>query len=432
MVKNYYIILKQIKNIRFYKLEMLGDISPSFCSPSFYIDGNILWKDIIKKLHGAIYQQCDYQVKVNGKRKGLFLFSANYSKRNDLKKKFDNVSSLVEDKITVVSKNTYIKKDIREVCLLLFVWIFQLRKVKTGIKIKIQYALELLHAYYNFINIKNIIDNYEKDLKMVLTYTDVHSIDALVTKYANYRKITTVTIQHAIYNFNPNMIGQDLDNTWQIIMSRSKYLLAYGPKVKYDAKILHHKGTVIPVGNPRNIEEEIVIGFNKKNTNTFLILLNGNIDTKVQNKHNVELIEFGNCIANKYNLNYIIRKHPQDNTKYKIKDAKYFMGYSNNKKDISEILNKIDFVIGGNSNAIAELLYYGVLVFRYSYLGDDFYYGIWWNIFKNLVDLTGLVEKFLNDKNYYNKLIIKTKNMLFEKGDVSKNYISFFEKILNK
>ena len=50
MVKNYYIILKQIKNIRFYKLEMLGDISPSFCSPSFYIDGNILWKDIIKKL----------------------------------------------------------------------------------------------------------------------------------------------------------------------------------------------------------------------------------------------------------------------------------------------------------------------------------------------------------------------------------------------
>ena len=108
------------------------------------------------------------------------------------------------------------------------------------------------------------------------------------------------------------------------------------------------------------------------------------------------------------------------------------MGYSNNKKDISEILNKIDFVIGGNSNAIAELLYYGVLVFRYSYLGDDFYYGIWWNIFKNLVDLTGLVEKFLNDKNYYNKLIIKTKNMLFEKGDVSKNYISFFEKILNK
>ena len=95
MVKNYYIILKQIKNIRFYKLEMLGDISPSFCSPSFYIDGNILWKDIIKKLHGAIYQQCDYQVKVNGKRKGLFLFSANYSTRNDLKKKFDNVSSLV-------------------------------------------------------------------------------------------------------------------------------------------------------------------------------------------------------------------------------------------------------------------------------------------------------------------------------------------------
>ena len=74
MVKNYYIILKQIKNIRFYKLEMLGDISPSFCSPSFYIDGNILWKDIIKKLHGAIYQQCDYQVKVNGKTKGLSLF----------------------------------------------------------------------------------------------------------------------------------------------------------------------------------------------------------------------------------------------------------------------------------------------------------------------------------------------------------------------
>lgn len=34
--------------------------------------------------------------------------------------------------------------------------------------------------------------------------------------------------------------------------------------------------------------------------------------------------------------------------------------------------------------------------------------------------------------NYYNELIIKTKNTLFEKGDVSQNYISFFEKILNK
>ncbi len=432
MVKNYYRILKQIKNIRFYKLETLGDISPVFYSPSIFIDENILWKDTIKKLHGAIYQQCDYQVKINGKKKGLFLFSANYSTRNDLKRKFDNVSSLIEDKIIVLPKNTYIKKNMKEVYLLLFIWLFQLRRVKTRIKNKIQYVLELLNAYYNFCSIKSIIDNYEKDLKMVLTYTDIHSIDALVTGYSNYKKIITVTIQHALYNLNPKITGQDCDSSGQITMSRSKYLLAYGPKVKYDARILHYKGHVVPVGSPQNIDNKIEPGFNKKDTDTFLILLDGNISTKEQNKFNVKLIEFGDYIANKYNLNYIVRKHPQDNTKYKITNIKHFLGYSNSKNDISEILNKTDFVIAGNSSAIGELLYYGLLVFRYSYFDEDICYGIWWNSFKNLDGLIDLTGKFLNDKNYYNELLTKTKNALFEKGDVAQNYISFFEKILNK
>lgn len=428
MIRNYNAILDDVRKIRFWGLKELGDIAPCFYAPSRYLDESVEWKEMFQKIGNIRDKVCRYNVRCKGKKKVLFLFSACYAGRRDYKKAFTNVTGLFDDKIVVTPNKKCLAKT-PGAFLLGAVWMIQMSKVKTSMKNKLMYIYELLVAYYNYLQIRDVINQNRKSIKMVFTYTDMHNIDSLVTMYANRLGIKTVTLQHGAINTNIKIRGTDADSSGAFTMSKSRYMLMYGSQsVSYGKQLGINEKKLISVGCAKNINDVCGNGLKQATQGVFAIVLDGRCQYNDEEICvNQGMITMGELLAEKYDMQFWVRRHPSDRYRYKIKSDK-FMGYNSNKTDISKLVQDIDFVVMGNSTAYCEFVYFMLPAFRYKYSDYDPYNEIKWDSFKKYEELENLVGLLMNNPEKVNYQMLETREYLYQKGDVKKNFVAFFEK----
>lgn len=282
-------------------------------------------------------------------------------------------------------------------------------------------TLHLLKAYIELEKLKSIVDNWNDSI--IVTFCDVHPVDAIVTQYVNRNGGTTVTLQHGHFNAK--------DRGWVFNQSLSDYFLLHGECAKMEAlESEHKKDGLIPVGMMN------FIGINRKkadfdvNNKCFALILNG----PGAMEDNEEFIRCANKFAKAHNMTYILRGHPAIalETYESIINDDYLERISNKQETIENLLQKVQFVMVGNSTVFIESLYLGKLTLRYVGKSQDIYEKIKWCVFHNMDELNKLYERSIADVDGLKRKINDTTKWLCSDGNIGENYRKVFEDIRRK
>lgn len=248
---------------------------------------------------------------------------------------------------------------------------------KSGIKLTFK---QLLFIYLDLIILYSMGENFAKSLKCraMVVLCDAWYMEAAIIASMNRRKVTTVSLQHAIFKEKGNLTVKDDLNYNGLIV---KYMLTWGDVTK---KMIeeNNRCTTINCGSPLLHEEECdftkgVIG----------IVFDG-ISYK---DYNMRILKLILKLAQKYSLKIKIRKHPNDNF-----DNYYFKDDSV-KWDSN--LDDCEIIIGHLSTMLVEYMFKNkkVLCYKEDQTILDFSEEI---IFENYEDLE---EKFnCNETHDYN------------------------------
>lgn len=282
-------------------------------------------------------------------------------------------------------------------------------------------TLHLLRAYIELEKFMRIVKDVGNHI--VVTFCDVHPVDAIITQYVNLNGGTTVTLQHGHFNA--------MDRGWVFNQSRSDYFLLHGEYAKQEAiQSEHNEKGLVPVGMLNFID----VGrrdfeLDRSNRN-FALILNG----PGAKEDNEGFILCANEFARVHNMKYIVRAHPAVPVeRYEsIIDKNCMLEVSKKEESISTLFDKVQFVMVGNSTVFIEALYLGKLAFRYAGISQDIYERIKWCRFSNAEELNRVYNSNISDLNLLKKRVSDTVAQLCQDGDIGKNYKKFFEQISTK
>lgn len=282
-------------------------------------------------------------------------------------------------------------------------------------------ALHLIRAYIELKKFMRIVKDAGNHI--VVTFCDVHPVDAIITQYVNLNGGTTVTLQHGHFNA--------MDRGWVFNQSKSDYFLLHGEYAKKEAMQSEHdeKG-LVPVGmlNFIGVERK---DFNLDRSNqNFALILNG----PGAKEDNEGFILCANEFARVHNMKYIVRAHPAVpvETYESIIDKNCMLEVSKKEESISTLFDRVQFVMVGNSTVFIEALYLGKLVFRYAGISQDIYERIKWCQFSSVEELNVIYDSKISDLNLLKKRVSETTAQLCQDGDIGINYKKFFERITIK
>ena len=282
-------------------------------------------------------------------------------------------------------------------------------------------ALHLIRAYIELEKFKRLIKDVEEHI--VVTFCDVHPVDAIITQYVNLNGGITVTLQHGHFNA--------MDRGWVFNQSKSKYFLLHGEYAKQEAlQSDHYEEGLVSVGMMNFIgveRKDFSIDLSNRN---FALILNG----PGAKEDNEGFIMCANEFARAHNMKYIVRAHPAVPAEMyeAIIDKNYMFEVSRKDESIKNLFDRVQFVMVGNSTVFIEALYLGKLTFRYAGISQDIYEKVNWCRFCNIVELSEVYESSISDLDLLKEKVSDTIAQLCQDGNIGKNYKEFFERISTK
>lgn len=365
-----------------------------------------------------VFKVWKFDVKFSGKApRPAFIFSHAQSNRFDQLAKFQAVTNLFEDKAVLTAKEKM--KRINPFFVYIPIWYAQMKKIgyssiiKRGICYKLCETMGYVHEMELLIK-KGCCDK-------IVCFFDVTAADNLLVQKYSQRHFDTYTLQHGIINGSYDYI--------EYRCSHAKYFLAWGEYTKRMAtRYGMSENKIMIVGNVNHLlEEETDLKDRCTEPVYFAVCTNG-VLTKDNWKSNKTLIEMANCIAKKYKLRYFLKIHPCDDRKryMHLIDRDLCAEIVEKGTDIIDILKKVDFTICGNSTTFCDSIYYGIPSFRYIHSSDmrkDVCKGIRFGRVESLTELEKAITDRKKDPIKYDKELAKTRDLLFAKGNIRRNYV---------
>lgn len=240
-------------------------------------------------------------------------------------------------------------------------WWMVLRRCKMSLSQKMFALKELVRLWHFHQNIKDMIQQV-KDTKLLITYYDSLPEECFVVTLFKGMDVPTVTLQHGQFSAWRENIPENSGIEFRT--SASDYFLCWNRFTMDEAK---KEGV-----EPQKLVLAGIIGFlNSENlkckipgNNTFGVV----IGHPMFEEENRKLIESANILANKCNLKYWLKLHPNYDGNHfdDIVDQNCCLG--NMKKGIPMIdyANSVDFSIVGSSSVFVELVYLEHPTLRYS------------------------------------------------------------------
>lgn len=413
--------LYQLSKTSFYKLKGI-DIYPVMVAPMFMNEGKVEVRELYRLIKQAMFKNA-YENKQKGCSKQVFLFTSSYRGRKDYALMMDRVVHVNENYIYLksIEKKKNIEADGCQYLIYIIIWFIQMSKKNIPFMWRL---FIVIHLYYSFIEVKCIercLNN--RDVKTLVTFCDVHSVDALATQYFKKNGFTTVTLQHGHFNSK--------DRGWVFSCSKSDFFLTHGEFANREAeKCGVSKERLVPVGMMNYISSDKECESNGRESHIFGVLLNG----PGAADDNKGLLSLSNYFAKKYGYKYIIKSHPVlEISVYKnLIEDELLYGFAEKGISIAEFSKQVDFAFAGNSTVFMEFLFLEKMIFRYVGICQDIYEGIEEFRFMNKEDLDNIYSNCIKNPDMTIKNIIRVKDYLCQNGDIARNYREFFAMICQK
>jgi hypothetical protein len=386
---------------------------PAFC----FSNNSLSYRKLFKNTLSFILK---YGYKINDclNPKYLFCFTNSYGKRKDYISFFNKVKSLTCENVEI-NPYYHIRFNFKRIIsiVLLFIWIYQIKSTKLSYKARWYFCNQILLAYMDSNEIFDMLSNVLSNIRLAVTFCDVHSVDYMLTHRFKRIGIATATVEHGHFIAS-----------WQFGNSHSDYFLVHGEFAREQAiKSGLNPDNVIVVGMMQHIHEDTKQGEQPgSNTSIFGVFLNGS----AFEKDNAPILAYTNWLAKKFNLKYAVRYHPSLNrTAYtSLIDKSCLSNIDGNIGSVTDFAQKIEFVVLGTSTTFMELLRLAVPVFRFPNEEEDFYPTITEFNFKSYEELDVLYNTLKNEKEYFTKMILKASELLCPAGDAAPRYKSFFNR----
>jgi hypothetical protein len=389
--------------------------APAF---SFLILGNSLlsYRRLFKTTLSFILKH-GYKMNACLNPKYLFCFTNSYGKREDYISFFNKVKSLTQGNVEINPCYRIRFKFKRIISIvLLFIWIYQIKSTKLPYKTRWYFCNQILLAYMDSNEIFDMLSNVLSNIRLVVTFCDIHAIDYMLTHWFKRIGVPTATVEHGNY-----IAG------WHFGNSHSDYFLAHGEFAREQAIISGLKpDKVIVVGMMQHIHEDTTQWEQPSNTSIFGVFLN----SSAFEKDNATILGYVNWLAKKFNLKYAVRYHPALNRAAYISliDKSCLSSIDGNMGTVADFSRKIEFAVVGTSTTFMELLRLAVPVFRFPNEEEDFYPTITKLNFKSHKELDVLYNSLKNEKENFVKTIMQASEFLCPAGDAAHHYKAFFDR----
>lgn len=371
-------------------------------------------KDVIKSLFLVRNTTLGFDDKI------LFFESLEYMDRRAYRQMYEKVEECVEKKTIIrPRKQMGISKGLWKYLFLWLDWKRQLKRAVKDTRISWFLSLNLLKAYIELDKFRKELNGFEP--RVIVTFCDVHPVDAMVVQWAKINLIKTVTLQHGHFNAS--------DRGWVFSRSKSDFFFLQGEYARQEALLCGKSENGLIVAGMMNF-----IGSERKEIhpieiekNVFAVLLNG----PGAKEDNDGFLKCADDIAEKYGLKYVVRTHPNlSNQNYF--SSKYCCGESKQVESIEDLVGRTQFVLVGNSTMFIESLYIGGAAFRYKGLSQDIYDRIRWCAFNNITEFGIIYENCISHPDSFVEQVSKSVEQLCAPGNIASNYAKAFEKIVKE
>lgn len=410
-------LIEQINHIKFWGCKDIAFGTALSC----HLITRKLWKqNAMKDLAGRFMNVSNYKVVTNRESKVCFLLTSYNISRQDQTRMFENITDAMKNQMVIQSLSHNEESELTNIYLIL-IWYIQLERITIPDWQKKIIVMYMYHYLMEARKIFQLITKYKKQLKLVAVFDDIFPIDNLVVQMSKAIGIKTSTFHHGIINGSFKYI--------EYKYSPSDYFLAWGQYTKDMAVQFGMPEKKIKVLGPITMINRKQVKYQKTNFGIIGVLTRNTLGKKYSDD-NVEMLCIVNAFARKYNYRYRLRYHPSDNNSYKKyidTDLCINISYSKGKEDtLDNFLKTVDFVICANSSVFADALIKGKMAFRYipdREKKEDVCRGIKFGKIATLAQLEDIFNSYKEDSN---KEIEKISNYIFQLGDITKNYLDFF------
>jgi hypothetical protein len=395
------------------------DIGELLAAPisCFLYNSSLSYKGLLKNVLSYVLRY-GYQMNTNQKQKYLFCFTNSYGTRKDNISAFTKVKSLTVENVEI-NPHYHIRFSFKRIVsiMLLFVWMSQTKSTKLPYKARWHFCNQILLAYIDSNEIFNMLSGILPNIRLVVTFCDVHPVDYLLTHRFRRMGIPTTTVQHGHY----------IAAGWPYGNSHSDYFLVHSEFARGQAIRSGLKpDNVIVVGMMQHIHENIELHEDSSCNSVFGVFLNG---SSFEEKDNTEILAHANRLAKEFNLKYAVRYHPGLNRAAYIPliDKSCLSDIDGNAGSVVDFARKIEFALMGTSTIFMELLRLAVPTFRLP-SEEDGYPTITEFNFKSYEELVVLYNRLKDERQCFTETIIQTSKFLCPAGDAAPRYKAFFDR----
>jgi hypothetical protein len=393
------------------------NISELLAAPAFSFSDNssLSYRGLFKNTLSYIFKY-GYQMNVNPKRKYLYCFTNSYGTREAYISVFEKVKSLTLENVEI-NPQYRIRFNFKRIIsiILLFVWIQQAKSTKLPYKIRWYFCSQILLAYMDSNEIFDMLSGFLSNIRLAVTFCDVHAVDYMLTHRFSRIGIPTATVEHGHC-----IVG------WQFGNSHSDYFLVHGEFAREQAiKSGLKPDNVIVAGMMQHIHEDTMPREQLNHFSGFGVFLN----SVAYAEDNAAILTYANLLAKTFNLKYAVRYHPALNrVPYNsLIDKSCLSDIDGNARSVADFSQKIEFAILGTSTIFMELLRLAVPVFRYPN-EEDIYPTITEFNFKSYEELEILYNSLKNEKERFTETMIQVREILCPAGDAAPRYKAFFDR----
>lgn len=424
----YFKIKDKLNNIKFNGLEQYNMGKALTVPLSYAVKGYSLVNSFKSIIIGLLFDIFEYNYITNENAKHLFIFSMDYSNREDHRKNFNNITELNEFEDILLAKGKT-KKNLKpsNLSALFYIPFWFNKLIFSGCNFK--QALFLLGSLIKSYNLKRAtLKNVDiKKYRLAVVYFDAALSDNIIAQTFKNAGIKTATLQHGhfVATIHNSQNIDDIGVGFEGFVC--DYFLSWGEYTNQEAISEGiNKKSLITLGIPKYIDCKRKL--NKTETGIYGLVLG----SQIYKNQNMELIKLANEFSKKVNKKYILRLHPTSN----YEDYREYVSHAAQFKvcektqSVLDFSNEIDFALVYSSSVYAELIFLNVPCFRYVGENDDIYKNITWDRFFLFEELMKVYDYYEVNQTQSKKKLEETKTFLCAAGDIGKNYKDFFDSFI--
>ncbi len=361
----------------------------------------------------------------------MFLFSHSYSSRSDHKNTFDKIVSLFQYKKVVVGETCRRRFSLNKI-VLIPIYVKWLKVIKQNFSISFAQRLWMVKYLMIIGEYIHQIDRLDSlsGISSLITYFDASMCDNIIAQLCRNQDIPTATLQHG------HFLAKNDDGTKGIAFDGfvSDQMFVWGEYTKLEAIEAGIPEEVIKVvGCPKYIglkrpEPKMVTDIR-----TIGVVLEGGTGNSYLRDANYQMVQTVVQYAEATGCSLLIKPHPVSNNDYlkPLLANKANIHFTEKIMPVADFASSVDIAVAMGSTVYAELLYLGVIVFRFlSTSAPDRYKRIAQGTFPNVETLTESINELKANPEEFAKTYKEIASFLIEDVDTGQSYINSINNLI--